>query len=291
MPTPEPAPESDPDSALESPLESPRGPDPDRVLTWASLLARWIDFARGAAALPADADGRRWRSAVPSIIELHALALALDELIALPERERDVARDRASVQIAAAAARLSALWHGEEFPAALRALRDDALDALARAAWAGARELRWDGPGALVMPELPATAAILAGEDSAGTYVVAPPGTLVMPGAPAAWWIGRGDPSLPEGSPGLTVAPISVPRQVYRALDEAGCAVEDVMAPMTAPLLPGLPLLVALLERGTRVGSFPLPREAWAELQRRAVGERLLPVRHFEPGGTAEGRR
>ena len=70
-----------------------------RKLTWAALLARWVNFARSAVALPDDAQGRAWKSAVPDIIALQAVTMALGELDQLPTEERALGLDRAQVLI------------------------------------------------------------------------------------------------------------------------------------------------------------------------------------------------
>lgn len=252
------------------------------------LLAQWIDFAKAAVVLPPDAEGDRWRAAVPSIIELHASALALDRIVTLPRGERSVARDRASILISGAAVRLSNLWRGEALPDGLIQLREDAVMALQRAQWAGAVEARWRGPDVLVMPELAETSAVLEGGDQAGTFVVAPPGTLLMPGEPIAWWIDREAPALPAALGRCALVDVAVPHQVYRRIDDAGRAVEDVVVPMTEELQAGLPLLVALLERGVAVGRFPTDRATWEAIQRRAVGGTMVPVRWMDGGGARE---
>ena len=50
------------------------------VISWASLLAHWTQVAQASLALPRDAEGDRWRAAVPSIIVLQAVTHALAEV-------------------------------------------------------------------------------------------------------------------------------------------------------------------------------------------------------------------
>ncbi|MDZ4782583.1 MAG: hypothetical protein SGJ19_20240 [Planctomycetia bacterium] len=68
-------------------------------LTWAVLLGRWIDFARGAVALPNDAEGTRMRESIPDIIMLQAVWFALQHLQELKADERSLGIARAEVLI------------------------------------------------------------------------------------------------------------------------------------------------------------------------------------------------
>jgi hypothetical protein len=68
-------------------------------LTWTALLGRWIDFARSALALPDDAEGRAWRQAVPDIIGLQAVVMALHHADELEPDERAVGVDRSRILI------------------------------------------------------------------------------------------------------------------------------------------------------------------------------------------------
>ena len=68
-------------------------------LTWAALLGRWVEFAQSAVALPDDASGRAWKAAVPAIIGLQSLAMALRHADELDEAERALGIDRARVGI------------------------------------------------------------------------------------------------------------------------------------------------------------------------------------------------
>jgi hypothetical protein len=70
-----------------------------RDLTWAALLGRWVEFAQSAVALPDDTEGRAWRDAVPAIIGLQALVMALHELDQLPADEQALGIDRARILI------------------------------------------------------------------------------------------------------------------------------------------------------------------------------------------------
>jgi DNA-binding transcriptional LysR family regulator len=90
--------------------------DVSQILTWATLLARWTDFARSAVALPREGEGGRLRQAVPSLIGLQAVTHALAELDRLPELERSVGLDRAEVLIGRYDAAIGAIWAGEPRP-------------------------------------------------------------------------------------------------------------------------------------------------------------------------------
>jgi hypothetical protein len=115
--------------------------DVSQVLTWATLLARWTDFAKSAVALPRDGEGGRVRQAVPSLIGLQAVTHALAELERLPEAERALGLDRAEVLIGRYDAAIAAIWAGEPVPDSVAEFVSDASVALA-----GARRLH--GPAA-----------------------------------------------------------------------------------------------------------------------------------------------
>lgn len=254
-------------AAMSLPRDESDPPDATRVVTWAGLLARWMEFARSAVALPTVGDGARWRASIAPVIALHAVAMALRELHLVAETDRPLARDRAAITVADACAILGATWRGEPMPESMAALRDDALLALELAAFAGAVELRWLGPGILVMPDL--------GPHSiGGTLCIAPPGTPMMPSEPIAWWVGRPGVELAE----CVTAPVVVPRQVYRQLDLDGRAVRDLLVPLNDEPPPGMPLLVPLYEDGHAVGHLPQDVATWAALQRGAMPSEGVPV-------------
>ena len=76
----------------------PEAWDPER-LTWAVLLGRWTDWARGAVALPNDAEGRRLKESVADLIGLQAVWFALSHLGELPADEQALGATRAGVLI------------------------------------------------------------------------------------------------------------------------------------------------------------------------------------------------
>lgn len=111
-------------------MEPPRDDGDDGLLTWSALLAHWTRLARASLALPASAEGDRWRRAVPAIVGLQAVACALRQAERLPAAERAVARDRAAVLIERYTRQLATLWAGSTLHPELVALLDDARAAL-----------------------------------------------------------------------------------------------------------------------------------------------------------------
>jgi hypothetical protein len=105
------------------PRSSP-APEPDPLhperLTWAALLGRWVDFARGALALPEDDRGKRLRRSVADIIMLQAVWFALANLGELDAAERSLGLDRAAVLIEKHSRNLTAIWRGVAMPKTLR---------------------------------------------------------------------------------------------------------------------------------------------------------------------------
>jgi len=243
------------------------------ILTWTALLGRWMEFAASAVALPADAEGERWRESVPAIISLQAVTLALNDLPELPVADRPLARDKADLLVRENVRRIEDLWRGAALPGALAEIIEDARAALERSAFRGAVEIVWTGPEILVMPAVPVAGDV-------GTFAVAAPGTLLMPGEPAAWWIERDGDAIAAALPGTTQQEPGVPRQVYRLLDDAGRMVRDVVAPVLDEPPDGLPLLVPLCEQGLRIGHFPLDAEDWERRQRALMVEERLDVEH-----------
>jgi hypothetical protein len=103
------------------------------ALTWAALLGRWVEFAQASVAFPRTPEGERWRASVPSVINLQAVVLALNDLPSIPDTaERALGVDRADVLVRTHTALLRSLWGAEVSPE-LSALLDDASRALAQA--------------------------------------------------------------------------------------------------------------------------------------------------------------
>ncbi|MEX0774776.1 MAG: hypothetical protein WD042_03570 [Phycisphaeraceae bacterium] len=99
-------------------------------LTWTVLLGRWVDFARSAVALPADADGRRLRESVPDVIMLQAVWFALQHLEELDAGQRALGLDRAAVLIEKHTGALQRRWGANALPAQIGELVADARAAL-----------------------------------------------------------------------------------------------------------------------------------------------------------------
>lgn len=105
-----------------------------RGVTWAALLARWVQFARSAVALPDHAEGRRLRDAVPDLIMLQAVYFALTDLDGLTPDERALGLDRAQVLIDKHADVLGGRWADGDLPPQVVELIDDARRQLLQAA-------------------------------------------------------------------------------------------------------------------------------------------------------------
>lgn len=114
-------------------MVEPLHPD---TLTWAALLARWVEFARSAVALPDTAEGNALRDSVPDIIQLQAVWFALQHLDELDADQRALGLDRAEVLIEKHADALCRRW-GESLPDMVRELIDDAHAQLRQSELAG----------------------------------------------------------------------------------------------------------------------------------------------------------
>jgi hypothetical protein len=261
-------------------------------LAWSALLARWVEVARASRAIPA-ADARL-RDSIPPLIAIEATTAALGELVRVPEADRAHARALAEVSIRRAAGELDRLWRGIEWPDELHAACAAAERALRLALYTGLEELVVDdSPAAareaFVVPDLglgfdhadPAT--------HAGTLAAMPPGSLAMPGEPVAWWCGRAAPAAASRLPaGLLRHRASLPRQIYRQLDESGRFTEDLVADIESDVAAGLPMLTPLVVDGHAVGRFLREGDAWLAMQRAALGDRAaIPVRHESARGEA----
>jgi len=58
---------------------------------------------------------------------------------------------------------------------------------------------------------------------------------------------------------------------VYRQIDEHGRITRDVIAPILADPLPGVPLLVPLCRQGEPIGHFTVDPVQWEQQQRAAM--------------------
>lgn len=96
-------------------------------LTWASLLARWVEFARSAVAFSEDDP---LRASVGDIIMLQAVWFALGQMSELDDGQRMLGLDRAAVLIEKLEQAVRNRWPNEALPDLVSELIDDA-----RAAW------------------------------------------------------------------------------------------------------------------------------------------------------------
>lgn len=69
------------------------------ALTWTALLGQWVEFARGAMALPDTAEGDAMRASVVDIITLQAVWFSLRDLDKLERDEQLLGLDRAELLI------------------------------------------------------------------------------------------------------------------------------------------------------------------------------------------------
>lgn len=250
-------------------------------LAWAALVARWVEVARASRAIPPELS--ELRDSIPHLISIEATTAALGELVRIPEPDRPHARAVAEVAIRRAAAELDRLWRGVEWPEEFTEACEAAERALQDAIYAGLEAFVVEGSGALVVPEL--DLGVVAGDASTlrGTLAAMPPGSLAMPGEPICWWTGRDAPAIKadDGCDAgrLVLVRGAAPLQVYRGLDERGRFVGDTLAPISADVLPGLPMLVPILLDGTMIGRFLHGRDAWLAMQRAAMdGRDAIPV-------------
>ncbi|MDX2132769.1 MAG: hypothetical protein SFY69_12035 [Planctomycetota bacterium] len=231
---------------------------PDRVVGWAALLARWTDFARSAAALPKEGEGGRLREAVASIIALQAVFHALGEIDSLAPDEYAVAQDRGEVLIREHAGAVHAIWRGEEMPAGVREIIDDARAALERTRTAG---VEWVVAGATLRGEHPAelVSGLIAAGFGGDLYVPAA-GVVLSRGCPAGFMREKTGAAPTEeacDAVGEFLGEVDGPsrvwemRQAYRQWDfGAGRVVRDYVVPMSAELPGGQPLLVPAIVGG-----------------------------------------
>jgi len=251
------------------------------AMTWTALLSNWLEFAQASLTLPRDAEGKRWRQSVVSVITLQAVTFALRDLDRLPSAERPYARDKAEVLIDEHAETLRDIWRQTPMPAMIREVLQDARGAFARAAWAGVQELTWRGSQPTVIPDLSAEALCdQLVNDGRGALAIAQPGTYIMPGEPLAWWCDLDNAELtlrnvlPDGK--LSSPPF--PRQVVRQIQPDGRILRDVITSIDRDDIDGLPLLVPLIGNGQCIGLFTLDADEWREAQREQLEDRCIEV-------------
>lgn len=273
-------------------------PPPSADLTWPALLAHWTAFAQSSLALPKTAEGDRWRAAVPAIIGLQAVTLALKDIDRLPadaaassggeaESERSVGLDKASILIRQYAGELHSIFKDQPLHEELATLIDDA-----RAAHTAAREsgFEWRVSADRLSPEHPADlVALVLSTGFDGDLFVPSPGVDLFRESPAAF-CRRADGGRPHERVIRAIKEFLIDvgrpervagmRQVYRQFDfAAGGAVRDYVVPMDAELPAGQPLLVPAILDGEEVNVTLPPR--------RGAAMKAVPVVFAEK----EGRR
>lgn len=230
----------------------------DSSLTWAALLGRWMDFAKASLAIPPGDEGDGWRRSVSPIIALQALTSALSEIADLDPDERALGLDKADLLVARHIGEVNEAWAGRDMPDSVLEVVDDARAALHAAVRGGVELILEDEALEAPHPGQLVNDLIEGGFD--GDLLVPVPGRRLFRGCPVAFVRpARGglvsDAILSHLATFLDaeVSGQDVPdaRQVYRQFDFAqGRAVRDLVAPMSADLPPGQPLLVWAIEGG-----------------------------------------
>lgn len=232
------------------------------------MLTHWTAVAQRAVALPKTLEGDRLRAAVPHLIALQAVALALDHADLLPVDEHALGMDRAEILVREHGGALRALFADAPMPEAFEGtLRDVA------ASLHGAREigLGWTVATDALTVEHPAqlVAALLA-SGFEGDLLLPRPGGALFRTSPCAFV------RAPRGGPGdealaliglylgqrerLVRGPVRTrPPQVFREFDFGrGGPVRDVVRRVDSPGAPGQPQLLWAIQRG-QAQSVPLP--------------------------------
>ena len=255
------------------PLKPTDDIDPTDPMTWASLLARWMDLARTSQALVGQ-PGIVDRRAVPALITFEAIAMAMQHLGGLTATERNFALDQAAVLLDARRADLEDAF--DELPGQLLQAEIDAVRSIDEARRSFAWTILWEGPGPLVMPDVTSVPA-RASDD--GMVAVMLPNTLALPGEPIAWWLGRDEPMLARGIAGCRATPLDQALQVWRAFDETGRAIEDRVRDVSddGPL-GAVPLIVPRLLDGCRL-EVPTLSDAWPPMDEKTLEPTAPPVR------------
>lgn len=94
-------------------------------LTWAVLLAQWVDLAKSASAMGADTQSQTLRKLVPDIIMLQAVCYALTDLHKIEMTEQKLGCLRALWLIERHEEIIRTAWPDEELPALLEELIRD----------------------------------------------------------------------------------------------------------------------------------------------------------------------
>lgn len=246
-------------------------------MSWAGLLAHSTALAKASLALPRDAEGDRWRAAVPAIVSLQAVTHALAEIDALdrcgPPGERALALDKAEMLIRRDSMTLETLWLPSPVHDALAGLIADARGALASAS---DPDYQWTVRSESLIADHPAAVVrILLGAGFAGDLHLPAPGIVLFRACPAAWmrfaWAPTHDhtPSNPSeatvrtlvvqaisghleaGGGAVSLTRVSRGGLPFRQFDFArGGPVRDLVIEPGRPAPPGQPLLVPAILGG-----------------------------------------
>lgn len=237
-------------------------------MTWAALLAKWVEASRASIAFPKTPEWDRVRGALPHLIGLQALTRALDELGTLEPDARAAGMDMARVLLAKHGGEVRGAWPeggAEAMPRAVREIVDDAALALDLAAMGG---LEWCVADDAVIAEHPAAllTALVAG-GFAGDLYLPTPGVPVFEGCPVAFLRGAAPDAEAEIAEEIAGFLGGVgeaewrpgPRPVYRQFDfGVGRVVRDVVVAPGTPAPGGQPLLIGAVLGGV-VQPVPLP--------------------------------
>ncbi len=248
--------------------------DPD-ALTWAALLARWMDLAKASRVW----EGRGFDpGTAAAVITCEAVAMAMPHLRGLPVGERGYALDQAAVLLDARRADLDDRF--DTLPDFLEDADAAAEEAIAQARRSFVWTIIWEGPGPFTMPPVESVPSRASDE---GMVALMLPGTLALPGEPIAWWLGRDEPMLARGVGGCRAAPLDDAVQVWRVFSDNGGAVEDrvQIADQDGPA-GGIPLIVPHLLGGNRL-DVPEPGADWPPSIAATLGDTLPPVRWDAP--------
>jgi hypothetical protein len=241
---------------------------PASPTTWTTLLAHFTGIAQRAVALPKTPEGDRFRAAVPHLIALQAVALALDHVESLPGDEYFVGLDRAEVIMRDHGGALRAIYQ-DQMPEAIAATLTEARRALTAARAVG---LGWVVTADALIVEHPAQLiAALLGGGFTGDLLLPTPGVTLFKAAPCAFVRTLDATPLEDATLALiglylgqkerlARGPVRTrARQVYRQFDFAkGGPVRDRVAPLDSPDTPGQPLLLWAIKDG-QAQAVPLP--------------------------------
>lgn len=288
-------------------MNTDTGDESTPPLTWAVLLAHWIEFAKGSVALPEEGEAGRHRRSTAPLISLAAVTHALGDLDRLDDHERALALDKAEILIRGDVETLDTIWEGHDPPEAVWVFVENAAaamgeatgidpeelmgDGVDRVAWFAAKDgVSWDHPAGLLAKLATISATLEAWVPSPGVPFF--DGGVVFSLEDAA--------GLSEETLGLVAAflgdgvegPVEVGEryQVFREFDFLkGGPVRDVLAPEALhEAMPGQPLLVKGLSArpglaAAEIEPVPMPPKASAPMEPLQVFEAVPEDDETEP--------